>query len=257
MEAQDPTIQKNELKQILRDLKSHSELGTVRLRAEKLLKTVDPKVLSLAEQELLKEGFTQDELRSLCDIHLELLSGKIEGGPEVDPSHPITILQEEHKVIQGYLAKLEEITQKLNASKNFTLSQDDMAELRNVAQLLVEAESHYKREEDALFPRLEQQGISGPPSIMRLEHVELRKRKEALKELIEATGRLTQADFAKELGELEGFIVPTLRSHIFKEDNILYPTALQAISGNEWSTIKREFDEIGYCPFTPQHVAAR
>lgn len=56
MQAQDPTIQKNELKQILRDLKSHSELGTVRLRAEKLLKTVDPKVLSLAEQELLKEG---------------------------------------------------------------------------------------------------------------------------------------------------------------------------------------------------------
>lgn len=257
MQAHDPTLEKNELKQILRDLKSQSDVETVRIRAEKLLKTVDPRVLSLAEQELLKEGFSQDELRSLCDIHLQLLSGKIQEGPASDLSHPVAILQEEHKVIQTYLAKLEEIAQKVKTSKNFTLSQDDMAELRNVSQMLVEAESHHKREEDALFPRLEQQGITGPPSIMRLEHDELRKRKKALKELTETAGKLNQADFTKQLTELESFIVPTLRSHIFKEDNILYPTALQAISENEWSTIKREFDEIGYCPFTPQHVTAR
>jgi hypothetical protein len=179
MLAQDLTLEKDELKQILRDLKSQSDAETVKQRAEKLLKAVDPKVLSLAEQELLKEGFTQDELRSLCDIHLQLLSGKIEEGPASDVSHPITILKEEHKVIQRYLAKLEEIAQKLKTSKNFTLSQDDMAELRNVSQMLVEAESHHKREEDALFPRLEQQGITGPPSIMRLEHDELRKRKKS------------------------------------------------------------------------------
>lgn len=84
-----------------------------------------------------------------------------------------------------------------------------------------------------------------------------RKRKKALKELTETAGKLNQADFAEQLTELESFIVPTLRSHIFKEDNILYPTALQAFSGNEWPIVKREFDEIGYCPFTPQHVTAR
>lgn len=243
-------LDKDELKQVLKQLKSQSDIASVRQRAEKLLNNVDPRVLSLAEQELLREGFSQDDLRSLCDIHLQLLSGKIEGKPETDLSHPISILQEEHKAISGYLDKLEEIAKKLNTDTNLRLSQDQLTELRTVSQMLLEAESHHKREEDALFPRLEQQGINGPPSIMRLEHNELRKRKKALKELIERADRLEATNFSQELNELTGYIVPTLRSHIFKEDNILYPTALQAIRGDEWSSIRRQFDEIGYCPFT-------
>jgi len=243
-------LDKDELKQVLKELKSESDLASIRQRAEKLLSNVDPRVLSLAEQELLREGFSQDDLRSLCDIHLQLLSRKIEGKPETDLSHPISILQEEHKAISGCLDKLEEIAKKLSTNTNLKLSQDQLTELRTVSQMLLEAESHHKREEDALFPRLEQQGINGPPSIMRLEHNELRKRKKALKELVERAGKLKATDFSRELNELAGYIVPTLRSHIFKENNILYPTALQAIPGNEWSSIRREFDKIGYCSFT-------
>jgi DUF438 domain-containing protein len=46
-------------------------------------------------------------------------------------------------------------------------------------------------------------------------------------------------------------LVNMIPSHIYKEDNILYPMALQVIPKDEWETIKKKCDEIGYCCFTP------
>ena len=47
-----------------------------------------------------------------------------------------------------------------------------------------------------------------------------------------------------------------LSSHFFKENTILFPTALQVITDDEWKEIRNEFDEIGYCCFTPPHLTA-
>ncbi|MEM3786746.1 MAG: PAS domain-containing protein, partial [Nitrososphaeria archaeon] len=40
-------------------------------------------------------------------------------------------------------------------------------------------------------------------------------------------------------------------SHFYKENHILFPTALNLISTEEWSVARKDFDEIGYCCFTP------
>jgi len=42
-----------------------------------------------------------------------------------------------------------------------------------------------------------------------------------------------------------------LTDHIYKEDNILYPTALSTLEKGEWDDVAREFESIGYCCFTP------
>ncbi len=168
-----------------------------------------------------------------------------------NPSQPITILEEEHKVILSNLGRLEEVAKRLQSSARPGTVLD---ELRTISQSLLDAESHHKREEDALFPRLEERGIRGPPSMMRLEHNELRKRKKALKDLVEGASSLDEADFSRQVIGLADFIVPTLRNHIFKEDDVLYPMALQTIPNDEWSRIRSEFDKIGYCSFTPKHV---
>jgi DUF438 domain-containing protein len=55
------------------------------------------------------------------------------------------------------------------------------------------------------------------------------------------------------LDEQVGFIASTLREHIFKENNILYPMALQVVADEGvWQRLKTECDAIGYCCFTPQ-----
>ena len=43
------------------------------------------------------------------------------------------------------------------------------------------------------------------------------------------------------------------RDHIFKENNILYPTSLEVIQdADTWQKLKDACDKIGYCCFTPE-----
>ena len=60
-------------------------------------------------------------------------------------------------------------------------------------------------------------------------------------------------DFKERLDQLAKELVYELKDHIFKENYILYPTALEAIeSADKWKEMRVKCDEIGYCPFTPQ-----
>jgi hypothetical protein len=43
-----------------------------------------------------------------------------------------------------------------------------------------------------------------------------------------------------------------LSGHFYKENNILFPAALEVIGESEWPEIRRQFDELGYCCFTPE-----
>ena len=51
-----------------------------------------------------------------------------------------------------------------------------------------------------------------------------------------------------------GHVVHTLmRDHIFKENNILYPTAVEIIDDESvWEQMHHDADKIGYCCFTPR-----
>ena len=47
----------------------------------------------------------------------------------------------------------------------------------------------------------------------------------------------------------------TLRAHIEKENNILYPMALQCITDDKkWEEMKIKCDDIGYCCFCPTEM---
>lgn len=249
-------VSKEELKSLLRDLRSEADLSMMKERAEQLLRNVDPKVLSLAEQELMEEGMSQEELRRLCDLHLQLLSSNIaKAEAPMEPTHPIVILEEEHEIILKNLDDLEGVLERVKNSQKFDEIGEELKRLESIAHALLDAESHHEREEKALFPRLEKHGITGPPSIMRMEHIDLRKRKRAIGELVENRGNLGYGEFADKLQEVGNYILKVLREHIFKENNILYPAALESLNDDEWNEIKTEFDDIGYCCFTPRSLA--
>ena len=76
-------------------------------------------------------------------------------GREAD--HPVCILMDEHEVIYR---NLEELWRILNEINNSLATVGELAGLSEIAQLLVEAESHHTREEKALFTRLENQGVT-------------------------------------------------------------------------------------------------
>ena len=88
---------------------------------------------------------------------------------------------------------------------------------------------------------------------MRLEHEDLRKKKKDLKELSESVAELDFNEYKSELKRLSNAICFELKDHIFKENYILYPTALESInSDDKWVSMKKECDNLGYCSFTPE-----
>ena len=164
--------------------------------------------------------------------------------------HPIHTLMEEHKMILGFIDKLRGIVEGLESAKNY--DDVDMKKLKHIAEHLVEADYHHKREEDVLFPAIEENGINGPTECMRGEHVELKKRKKALLEIVKNYKSISFGDFARKVDENAQYIIEELPNHIQKEDDILYPMALEAIPSKDWAGIKKRCDKIGYCCFTPK-----
>lgn len=167
--------------------------------------------------------------------------------------HPVDTLMAEHEVILNTLEDLEGVNQAVQRGDALDAERvEHLKHLKRIATPLMDAEPHHQGEEEALFPELEGRGVTGPPRIMRMEHIELRQRKHTLLELTDVAATISYADFKEQLNELAGYVVFHLRDHIFKEDNILYPTAAQTIADPAiWEAIRARSEETGYCSFTP------
>ena len=86
---------------------------------------------------------------------------------------------------------------------------------------------------------------------MWTEHNQIREKKKEIQTLTKSLNTLEFQDFKEQHREIARSFSNFLSSHFFKENNILFPTALQVIIDNEWKEIRKEIDEIGYCCFTP------
>jgi DUF438 domain-containing protein len=242
-----------QLTTILKRLNEGEDPARVREEARAFLATIDPADLSIAEQQLLEAGLSKEDLRGLCSVHMELLSGQPAGVKNaLPPGHVVHTLVSEHEMILAFLDELTAVNEAIQVMAKYDGEREEFGKLHHIAEHLVEAEAHHQREEEVLFPELERRGVTGPPQIMRLEHQELRARKKALKALAEGVAQMDFGEFKGRLDDAAGYIVPTLRDHIFKEDHILYPTALKVIDDPAvWKRLKQECDRIGYCCFTP------
>ncbi|MEM1563817.1 MAG: DUF438 domain-containing protein [Candidatus Bathyarchaeia archaeon] len=246
------------LKEILRRLHAGIPPEQVKERFKQFLEGVSSLEIAKIEQELVSEGVPREELRRLCDVHLAIFSEQLEKQRvEAAPTSPIGILLEEHKMIQQIAAKLGVLAEKVQKAESPDTAAEELSQLRHVADELLDAEKHYLREENALFPVLERHGISEPPAIMWMEHNQLREKKKQLKALIENATKVSFSDFKGQLGELAKAVGDMLNSHIYKENNILFPTAQRVVPEQEWSIIRADFDDIGYCCFTPEHLITK
>ncbi len=244
----------DKLTEILQRLNAGEEPGMVRQEAQQFLATIDATDLSFAEQKLIEAGLKPEDLRHLCSIHMEMLRDKAEElKRSLSPGHPVHTQICEHEEILGFLDELEKVNQNIQQMSSYQKSSEDFQKLAHIAKHLIEAEAHHKREEDVLFPALEKRGVFGPPQIMRREHEDMRRYKKTISKLAAKPGQKNFKNFKKKLDSTSKLLVLTLRDHIFKENNILYPTAVQVIEDkNVWKKLRERCDKIGYCCFTPR-----
>ena len=246
--------QREKIKELIKNLHTKEDLKKYKEEAKDLFKNISPTDLGMIEQEIIQEGITKKEMRKLCDIHLEVMRESLSNKElNVKAGHPIHTLMEEHKEILDFIDKLKMAVKKLESSKSFKEVKMEIEVLRFAAKHLVEADKHHQREEEVLFPAMEKQGVIEPPEIMREEHINIKEKKEELYQLVNAAGKIPYDKFVKRVKEISEYLIVELPNHIYKEDNILYPMALEVIPEKNWKKLKEMCDNIGYCCFTPSH----
>jgi hemerythrin-like domain-containing protein len=155
-------------------------------------------------------------------------------------ARPLTILMDEHRLIEQVLGSLETCTIEVDGGLALerALARDYAGFLRGFADAW-----HHGKEEDILFRRMLERGFSaesGPVAVMLHEHRQGRALVSAIHAVGEGTGAVTSNERATFLQGARGFI-PLLRQHIQKEDNILYPMSERVLTSAEFETMLADF----------------
>lgn len=257
MSGMDET-KKKLLKEIIKQLPEGASPEEVKERFREALKGVTSEDIVKVEQELVKEGMPREELQKLCDIHMAIFGEQLqEQELHISRGHPISILIEEHSIMLQRAERLETLLGMVEEACDSVYVGDVLTELQNIAKEFQDSEKHYLREENVLFPMVEKHGITEPPAIMWMEHDKIREVKKKFTNLVEKWNTMTYEEFKKRLSDATKPLCSLLPSHFYKENNILFPAALESVSIEEWEEARKEFDEIGYCCFTPPAATVR
>ncbi len=245
---------KDQLKELFKQLRGEEDRAKVdelKARFKNVLSGVDSETLAYAEQELAGEGFTLQDLRSACDVHLELMSEALSGGiVKVPEGSPVARFEIEHDKILSWMRKLREAARSAQNRATFEGSEEDRNEAARLLRKLAEAESHNVRQESAFFPMLERYGITEPPKVMWGEHREMKDLRRELEQLLV---HMDAANWKVELAHLEAGaldLVETFVAHTQKEQSVLYPIAMKRFSEADWADVQSACDEIGYFDLT-------
>ena len=245
------------LKEIIKQLREGVPPQEVKEKFKQVIADTSAEDIARIEQELVKEGMPREQLQKLCDVHLAVFGEQVqERELYLPPGHPINILMEEHKAILERADKLKIAVGLIQEACDVVYVGDALTELKSIVRDFADAEKHYQREENVLFPTMERHGITEPPAIMWMEHDRIRETKKKLNGLVERWNNIGFQDFKTLLAPIAEELCELLPDHFFKENNILFPSALQVVTPAEWEDVRKEFDDIGYCAFTPQHVLA-
>lgn len=222
-----------DLKGIIRELHGGRDPAELKRRFRGLLRDVAPWEIARMEQSLIAEGLPEEEVKGLCGLHVEIFRESLDSKtvPGLPAGHPVHTFMRENREAERIVAEMETAARRGDAGK-----------LRDLLDRLGEIDRHYLRKENQLFPVLESRGISGPSKVMWVVDDDIRK---AVRDLREAAAA----------GEADGMKVQALareiRDMIYKEEHILFPMALEALTEEDWARVAAGEGEAGYAWVEP------
>ncbi|NFQ51247.1 DUF438 domain-containing protein, partial [Clostridium botulinum] len=121
------------LTEVLQKLNQVGLTETLRKEALDIVSNINPMELSIAEQNLIEEGMNPQDLRHLCDIHMEVLRGELDKiKTKLEPDHVLYTLISEHDKILEFLTELEEINFKIQKLKSYNSGSEEFEALKTV-----------------------------------------------------------------------------------------------------------------------------
>lgn len=237
------------LKQIFKDLHDGKNVAEVKAHFNAFIGKITIDEISQLQHEF--GDLSVEEMHRLHAKHTEIFKGSIEeientNKPEEQPGHPIHTYKLENreldKLVNTQLKVHLEQFEKEDSHENILKLLEDI-------NLLLDIDKHYSRKENLIFPYLETYGIFGPTTNMWRINDFIR---DAIKE---ARQKLTSYNGDKqELIEVINFVIQEVITMIYREENILFPMAINNFTEDEWVKIAHESDEIGYCLIAPTEV---
>ncbi|MBI5633345.1 MAG: DUF438 domain-containing protein [Nitrospirae bacterium] len=223
------------LKGIIRDLHKGADRKTLTERFQKLIRDVAPTEIAQMEQQLIAEGMPEEEIKKLCDVHVEVFRVALDkkAMPGMPAGHPVHTYMLENRQAEVVLTQLEHIED----------LRTDRKRLAELVDTLFEIDKHFLRKENQLFPVLESKGISGPSKVMWALHDDIRA-------MLRDVREKAKSDTVKPL-ELKTLIT-MLRDMIYKEEHILFPMTLDTLTDDDWLKVMAGEGEIGYSWVEPE-----
>lgn len=241
------------LKHMILQLHDGEAPEQVKKRLAEIMGQVPYGIVVEVEQELISEGLPEEEVIKLCDIHSRVLDGNIDhtGVKVIPEGHPVDTFKKENIELLKVSNQLKELFNEINNVNNEDVV-EYLQKLKSKFNALMDVDKHYQRKENLLFPYLEAKGITGPPKIMWAKHDEAR---EYIKTAIEACGIQEKIDIEDIKTTIDYLFKPAVLSiddMIMKEDEILFPMAMDTLTDLEWYEIYQETLDIGFCLYDPQ-----
>ncbi|MBY0098916.1 DUF438 domain-containing protein [Mesobacillus maritimus] len=246
------TERQDMLKQIIKDLHNGKSVEEVKAQFEDAVGNITVAEISQLEQALMEEeGIPVSEVQRLCSVHTAIFKGSIEEihrseKPEDQPGHPIHTFNLENKEIDMLVNfKMQLHLERFEKDD----SEENIMKLIEDLNLLYDVDKHYTRKENLLFPYLEKYGIMGPTQVMWGVDDGIRAAIKGAKE------KLTNYNGDKKaISSAIYFVIKETSEMIYKEENILFPMALQTLTEDEWVKMAHDGEDIGYCLTGPAGV---
>ncbi|MDR7078067.1 DUF438 domain-containing protein [Neobacillus niacini] len=237
------------LKQIFKDLHDGKNVEEVKAHFDAFIGKITIEEISQLQHDF--GDLSVEEMHRLHAKHTEIFKDSIEEiektyKPEEQPGHPIHTFVLENKELDKLVniqikGHIEDFVQADSPENVFKLLED--------INLLLDIDKHYSRKENLIFPFLETYGIYGPTTNMWRINDFIR---DAIKD---SRQKLSSYNGDKQsVIDVLNFIIQEVSAMIYREENILFPMALNNFTEDEWVKIARESDEIGYCLIAPTKV---
>jgi len=241
------------LKEVILHLHQGQAPEAVRAQLKSLVADVDASEIAAMEQQLMAEGMSPDQVRSMCDLHADVLKEVMAEprAPKVlPPGHPVDTFQRENRALEAAAAAARaRIAQVAGLPDSGTPAAERLG-LLEALNPLMDVEKHYARKEHLVFTVLERHGNTGPSKVMWGKDDEVRNLlKGAQAALREET--LCGAELKYLAANLFETALAAVESMIYKEEHILFPMALGLFTEAEWDEIWGQSQDYGWCLVAP------
>lgn len=240
------------LKELILQLHEGNSQELVKKKLVEVLSQIPYGEVVEVEQELISEGLPEEEILQLCDVHGAVLDGHIDlsGAADIPEGHPVDVFIKENVELKKVADQITGVLDVIGLFDEQESLSEKTLQLRALFNSLYDVDKHYQRKEYLLFPFLEKAGITGPPKVMWGKHDEIR---ELIKGSMEA---LQVQDLSKSelLATAEILFLPAtlgVTEMVKKEEEILFPMAMDTLNDEEWIQIDQQTIEFGFCLYDP------